>query len=175
MANTSTLGFSPERLARLLGITFDLAGGEARKNEADTIAQLLEMRLSGSLPLDTRVIDELPVIIGKLRDSLLPHGGKSLGDVLNDPESDLDMIKKVRRYAKKMASQKKTDVEHAVDVAVYFAAIANALVFHDVKITTHSYQSLETSLEKLIDKPWMSSDLTRLFAKARKVCKDRRS
>jgi len=171
MSKDSTLGLNPESMARLLGIALYSDSGEGKDDSAHTTAQLLKARLAGTLPLDTTVVEELPAILGQLRKDLMPLGGRTLGEVVTDSKSDLGAIKKIRRYAKKMASRKRTEADRAVAVAIYYAAIANALVFHDAKVTTHSYESLEASFAKLINKPWMAAELTRLFANALKLCR----
>ena len=171
MIKDSTLGLNPESLARLLGIALYSDSGEGKDDSAHTTAQLLKARLAGTLPLDTTVVEELPAILGQLRKDLMPLGGRTLGEVVTYPKSDLGAIKKIRRYAKKMASRKRSEADRAVAVAIYYAAIASALVFHDVKITTHSYESLEASFDKLLNKPWMVAELTRLFARALKLCR----
>ncbi len=171
MRKDSTLGLSPAKLARLLGITLGSGSGEKRRNSAQTTSELIQAHLAGTLPLDTTVIEELPAIIGRLRDDLIAHGGKTLGDVLTDPKSDLDTIKKVRQHAKRMAYRKNSGAKHAVAIAIYFAAIANALVFHSTKITTHSYRSLRVSFGDLAKRPWMPAELVKLLAKAHKMCR----
>jgi len=170
MRKDSTLGLNPESLARLLGIALYSDPDEGKDKSTDTTAQLLKARLAGTLPLDTTVVEELPAILGQLRKDLMPLGGRTLGEALIDPKSDLGVIKKIRRYAKKMASRKRSEADRAVAVAIYYAAIANALVFHDVKVTTHSYESLEASFAKLINKPWISAELNILFVRALKLC-----
>jgi len=167
MNKESTSGLNPVKLARLFGITLHSEGSKDRENSIENMAELIQAHLAGALPLDTAIIDELPVLIGRLQRDLSHHAGRTLGDVLTDSESDLEIIKKVRRYAKRMAARNR----HAVAITIYFAAIANALVFHQVKITTHSYESLETSFGNLVNKPWMPARLVRVFAKARKVCR----
>lgn len=174
MSKDSTLGLSPAKLARLLGITLDSKSDKERENPAPNISQLIQTHLAGTLPFDSTVIDELPAIIGRLHKDLMPHAGRTLGDVLTDPKSDLDTIKKVRRYAKRIAARKSSKAKHAVAIAIYFAAIANALTFHNVKITTHSYESLNASFDNLADKQWMPTELVRLFTKACKVCRKKR-
>ena len=171
MRKDSTLGLSPGKLARLLGITLDSESGDERKDFVRSASDLIQAHLAGTLPFETAVTDELPAIIGRLRDDLIAHGGKTLGDVLTDPKSDLDTIRSIRRYAKRMASRKSSKARHAVAIAIYFAAIANALTFHDVKITTHSYGSLRASFGNLAKKPWMPAELVRLFTKACKLCR----
>ena len=173
MNKDSTSGLSPEKLARLLGIALDFDSEEGNDVSPKTTAELLNARLEGMLPLDTTVVEELPAILGRLHKDLMPHGEKTLGEALIDSQSNLGTIKKIRRYAKKMASRKGTGTERAVAVAIYYAAIANALLFHNVKITTHSYELLKASFNKLIGKPWMSAELARLFAEACKLCRKR--
>lgn len=174
MNKDSTSGLSPERLARLLGIALDSDSEGGRDISAQTTAELLNARLDGMLPLDTTVVEELPAILGRLRKDLVPYGGKTLGTVLTDPKSNLAAIKKIREYAKKMASRKTSGAERAVAVAIYYAAIACALLFHNAKITTHPYELLEASFNKLIGKPWMSPELAQLFAKASKLCRKKK-
>ena len=170
MSRDSTSGLKPERLARLLGIALD-ADSEGSKNiSARTTAELLNAHLNGQLPLDTTAVEALPVILGRLQKDLVLQEGKTLGEVLMDPESELNAIKRIREHGKKMAARKGKGAERAVAVAIYYAAIANALLFHKAKITTHSYELLEASFAKLREKPWMCSELAELFAKACKVC-----
>ena len=171
MRKDSTLGLSPAKLARLLGITLDSGSGEVGENSTQNTSELIQAHLAGTLPFDTTVIEELPAIIGRLRNDLIAHAGKTLGGVLTDPESDLDTIKKVRQHAKKMASRRNSKAKHAVAIAIYFAAIANALIFHETKITTHSYESLKASFGDLAVKQWMPDELVRLFTKASKRCR----
>lgn len=173
MSKDSTLGLSPERLACLLGISLGSESDEEEENSAHSASQLIQARLAGTLPLDTTVVDELPAILGQLRKDLMPHGGRTLGEALTDPDSDLGIIKKIRKYAKKMTSRKVSEAERAVAIALYFAAIAHGLVFHDVKITTYSYDSLIGSFNKLIGKAWMPRKLRELYIQACEVCKGR--
>ena len=171
MSKDSTLGMSPERLARLLGVTLVSESDDDSNDSVQSTSQLIQAHLAGTLPLDTTVIDELPAIIGRLHKESTTRVGKSLGDVLTDPKSDLDTIKKIRRHAKRMAVRKSPKARHSVAIAIYFAAIANALIFHDVKITRHSDESLDGSFTKLVAKSWMPTELVQLFEKARKVCR----
>ena len=175
MNKDSTSGLSPERLARLLGIALDSDSEKGKDNSPQTTAELLNARLDGVLPLDTTVMEESPTILGRLQKDLLPHGGKTLGEVLTGPKSDLAAIKKIREYAKTMAARKGTGTERAVAVALYYAAIASALLFHNVKITTHSYKLLDASFDKLINKPWMSAELAQLFANACTLCRKKKT
>ncbi len=176
MNKDSTSGLSPKRLARLLGIGLESEQEKDRGKSDFNTAELLNVRLEGILPLDTTIVEELPAILGRLFRDFIPCDRKNLGQVLTNPKADLDTIQKIRGYAKKMASRKEPGAEKTVAVAIYYAAIANALLYHDIKITTHSYESLTDSFQRLSGKPWMSAELTGLLKKAcalcRKKCKD---
>jgi len=168
MDKDTTFGIKPEGLAGLLGIA--MAGKS--KAETDRVAgELLRARLAGTLPLDTAVVDALPAIIGRLNKELVPLSGRPLGEVLADPNTDPKTIKMIKDFGKKLASRKDSDADHAAGVVIYYAAIASALLFRDEKITQHSFASLACSFDLLLNKPWMPTELSRHFSKARKLCK----
>jgi len=171
MKKDTTLGLGPDKVARMLGISFDPDLDTEKGNPTKVAAQLLDAHLAGTLPLDTSAIDELPVLLGKLGGATTP----SLGQILTDANAPLDTIRKIRRYGKTIATRQSSEARQAVATTIYFAAIANALVFHDRKLTTYSYASLETSFGDLIDKPWMTADLVRLFKQAHTVCGNMKS
>ena len=167
--HTTTFGVGSEQLARLLGIGLDLDDHEhCSPNQAK--AALLRTRLSGTLPLDPAVVDALPAILGRVCRELLPMGGRSLGGVLLDSETGLDVLETIKDYGKKLVAGKDSEAEHAVSTAIYFAAIASALLFHDQKITSYTYPALAEAFSTLIDKQWLAPELARHLAKARRLC-----
>ena len=170
MSRNSTLGLNPERLARLLGVTLDSGSVEEGEDPIQGFSELIQAYLAGTLPFNGVVGGDLPPMIGGLRKDQGRHGEKTLGDVLTNPKSELNAIRNIRRYANSMASRKSSKIKHAVAKTIYFAAIAHALIFHDVKITTYSYESLRASFNALSEKPWIPSNLIELFVKARNVC-----
>jgi hypothetical protein len=164
----TTFGASAKGLANLLGIGMT---GKS-KAEADRVAgELLRARLAGTLPLDSVVIDALPAIIGRLGQELVPLSGKSLGEALLDPHTDSRTLTRIKAHGKKLAIRKDSDADHAAGVVIYYAAIASALLFRDEKITQHSFANLAYSFDLLLNKPWMPPELSRHFARARKLCK----
>ena len=165
---TTTYGLSPGTLERLLGIGVGDGSGEDAKA---TKEQLLCARLDGTLPLDTAVVRALPVLLGKLQKEMLPLGGKSLGDALLDPSTDLEDLKRVKDHAKQQAARKASESEHAVAIAIYYAAIASALLFCGERITAYSYEKLAASFDMLVDKRWIAPELARHLSKARKFCR----
>ncbi len=171
MAKYSILGLAPKKLAHLLGITFD-SGKERESDSKQNIEQMLADRLASPLSPDIAMLSDVSVESGRKDDDVEQHSATPLGDVLTARETDLGTIMKIRRYAKKMTAGKGPEAEH-VAVTIYFAAIANALLFHDAKITSYSYKALEISFNKLIKKRWMPRRLRRLFVDAAGACRNK--
>ena len=93
-----------------------------------------------------------------------------MGGVLLDSETGLDVLETIKDYGKKLVAGKDSEAEHAVSTAIYFAAIASALLFHDQKITSYTYPALAEAFSTLIDKQWLAPELARHLAKARRLC-----
>lgn len=170
MNKDSLLGLDPKRIGRLFGITFDshtqdIAGPD------DSTSGLLQACLAATASAETEGTGSWPGVIATLQEDPGFDPGRSLGDVLMDPTSDLDAVRKIRRYAKRRASREDSEAERNVATTIYFAAIASALLFHGVKITTYPYETLEASFNKLIAKRWMPAELAQFFVKAREACR----
>ena len=155
-----------------IGMAGEAPGDKASIDQA--AGELLRARLAGTLPLKTAVVDALPAILGKLGKDLLPLSGKSLGEVLLDESTDLKAVKAIKDYGKRLAARKDTEADHAAAIAIYYAAIASALLFHDERITSHGYEYLRASFEELAEEAWIPAGLTRHFSKARKMCEKKR-
>lgn len=171
MDNESTFGWGPEQIGRLLAVGADAGASEDERPPDRVTEDLLRDRLAGPLPLDKAVVDSLPVILGRLCRELLPLAGKPLGEVLLDPDTELSVLETVKDYGKGLPLGRKKGPEHAIAIAIYYAAIASALLYHDRKITEHSYENLEKSFAMLIDRRWLPPELSRHLAKAGKACK----
>ena len=169
MEEDLTSDLSPDQLADLLGITFDAPSNESNDAVTDTNAQLIEAQLVGTLALDTTVLNNLPTVVAQLDKDIFGGGGETLGKVLTDPGSDMEIISKIKRYAKNISLSKNSKNERAVALAVYYAAIANAALFHKVKITAHSHEVLKAQFRKFSGESWMSKELARLFAETVEV------
>lgn len=160
----------PHSVARLLGITLD--DEDARESHGEeTMGELLEAHLDRVWQADEGHRRAGP---GLIRQMLCRNGSpapQTLGELLRNRQTRLGTIKQIRDRAKAQAAREDSAAEHAVMTTIYFAAIANGLVYRHVKITTHSYASLESSFEKLIRKAWMPADLTELFRRAAKLCR----
>jgi len=99
--------------------------------------------------------------------------GETIRQLLANPTTDMQLINKIKEHGKILSQNAKTEAEHDTANALYYAAIAHALVYHNTKITKFSYDELEKSLNVFIDKDWISKDLSELFKKAVKYCLDK--
>lgn len=165
----STLGIPPERVARLLAIgTEGPYPGPESADEAS--ARLLRDRLAGPLPLEESVVDALPVVLGRFCREVLPMAGRPLGEILADSTASRDALELIKDYGKILSHRHRDTAQQSVAIAIYYAAIAAALVHHGHKITAHSYEKLATAFGRLIEKKWMEDDMARLFAQAKDIC-----
>ena len=150
MDDKTTHELSAEQLKKLLGICEE---GAPRKRD-DSGMEIIHT-LQRLLEQPSRLV-----------------GGRAPGQVLLDPKADASHVLVVKEQAKRLARGKCSPDELASLNAIYYAAIASALVFHHEKITRHTYQTLKTSFGKLMERPWMPAELVKLFAQARKRCNE---
>ena len=166
----STFAPKPEQLASLLSIGIREEAKEGEAQDAQTMREWLRNGLASQLPLDTADAGSLPVVLGRPCPELMALAGRSLGEVLLDPQTDLSVLKTIKEYGKTLSARASKGPSRAGAVAIYYAAIASAVLFHHEKITEHSYKSLARSFQMLIEKPWMAPELVGLFIEVRKAC-----
>ena len=164
----STYGSDPAGLAEMLGMGADDDSPDMTPNEARE--DLLGRRLKGTLPLTQKQADELAVLVGELRERL-PMKGRALGEALLDEETEPAVLAVIKEHGKALSQAAGCEVERDVGLAIYYAAIAGAILFHDERITSYPYSALADAFSRLIDKRWMDPKLARHFAKARRKCR----
>ncbi|UCE50010.1 MAG: hypothetical protein JSW47_07595 [Phycisphaerales bacterium] len=142
------------------------------KEEKDRASVLLDV-LASKLPVDPALLESLPPILRALSEDLQSVSGLPLGDLLQDSKTRMAIIRRIKDFAKELGSSVKDKIERDVALAVYFAAIASALLFHGVKISGYSYEELGQSFDTLSRHDWVPPDLSRLFKKARKYCSNK--
>ena len=167
----STYGSDPAGLAEMLGMG---AGGRQDEHMTSTEARedYLARQLRSTLPLTREQAAKLADVAMQFRQGL-PLGGRAVGEALLDEQTQLAELTQIKEHGKAMSVSGETEVERDGGLAIYFAAIASALLHHDTRITTYSYAALVDGFGRLIDKRWMDPKLARHFAKARKLCKKR--
>ena len=161
-----TGGMPSDGLAGLLGI-----GLEADENGGHNVDEQkearLRARLAGTLPLKEGGGGALPGFSGRV----VPPDSGAIGQLLLDSDTPLKTFQTAKEYAKGLSGAIGSETERAAATAIYVAAIAGALLFHNEKITTHGYADLADHFGALIEKRWMDPKLVKHFAKAREVCR----
>lgn len=166
-------GVKPEQLRRLFNIGRDTKEPDEGMEGNQQKAEILCRSLSQTLPLDKFQMDMLPSTLSQLCHSMGMLAGETISELLSNPSTNIAAIKRIKRYSKELSAQAQSAAENDVAIAIYYASIAHALVFHNRRITRFSYEKLETSFAHLIKEKWIPKDLSNLFKAAGKCCKEK--
>lgn len=127
--------------------------------------------LDRELPLDPATPHSIPAVLNRPCDELLAATRRTVSQLLLDSKTDLAVMKALKDYCKALARLAGREARRTAATVIYYAAIANALVFHQHKITQHSYEKLHEAYAELEQKPWIPSELKELFKKAQAICR----
>ena len=144
-----------------------------RKQSTDKVERKEDMLydvLMRTLPVEPLVVESLPSVIKGLSPRLHSLAGQPIVELLKNPATDIDTIRKIKQYAKESGTATDSEDEKDVFLAVYYAAIASALIFHNDKITQHSYSDLEQFFHSFTQKDWILYEFVSLFTRAREYC-----
>ena len=168
-----TFSLSPEKLAHLFSIGSDLHDNDCEINRNQKRAELLCDRIEESLPVDPAAVEMLPKALGKQRNTISAIVGYPIGTLLHDNKTGLYILKKIKDYGKKLSKCAKSQDEHDIANAIYYAAIAGSILYHNRRITKFSYKDLGRSFNVWSHKDWIPQALRNLFAEACQYCEDK--
>ena len=171
--DTTSFGLEPEQVQRLFNIGGDVKDPDKKMDRHQGKDEMLHRRLAETLPLDKFQIDMLPAVLGKLCHTMGLLAGETLLSLALNPVTDMTLIERIKRYGKELSARAKSKDEHEVATAIYYAAIASALAFHDTRMSRFSYQKLATAFSRLIREEWISSELCVLYKIAHKYCEEK--
>ena len=174
MKKRTAYGLGPDQLARLLCMGLQSTGCRKGADSGLMAAQMLQQMLSAELPLDPSQPDSLPTVLNWPPDQVLAAAGRTMSDLLLDSGTHLAVFKTLKEYAKGLIRGGAEDAKGAAATVIYYAAIAGTLVFHNQRITEHSYEKLHDAYDKLLQKPWIPHELKNLFERARTICGEQR-
>ena len=167
----TTFGLSRYELDRLKQVSSDFG-------EAEQIADPDQLRTEFLQDMSAQVLSEEPSALKYLPAALrlmidLPDSSqKSVGEVVLNEKIHIHMVRKVKDYAKKLSVSTTSAAEKDAATAIYYAAIANALVFKDARITRYSYKTLKDKFSSLCEKPWLPPEFIEIFKKACSFCQN---
>jgi len=167
---SSTFGLSPKTITRLLRIGVRPGSGKRHNRADDQKAAFLQRWIDNALPADavpTRASQE--VTEGeqeqKLFDTWIQWPIKKLLAVKTHP----DMMTAMKDYAKARVASSRNEVDREVATVLYYAAIANAYVYHRQMITRHAAGHVGRALSMLKDKEWINPMIRDLFHKGTRM------
>ena len=162
-----TSGLGPDKLHRLLQICSEAepAGEQIESDQRKT--ELLQDFLAESLPFEAPK-SSLSEQLTTLCNIFGITSEESIGDLLTHPKTDVRLLRMIKDYFKKSKCAD-PEARHAA-TTIYYAAIAYALVVHNLKITTFSLKDLHNSFSFLANTEWIPPILSSLFGRARDYC-----
>ena len=160
-----------EQKTRLLSLGLDSEPPEDDTDMEEKKADLLYEVLSHPMPVNTSVANSLPTALRGLCKRLHSIAGEPLGGLLQNPERGISIIKEVKEYAKQSGTSAKSEIESDIFLVIYYGTIANALLFHNQKITQHSYKDLEQFFCSFTQKGWVLEEIKDLFGRAQTHCR----
>lgn len=170
---TTTFGLDSDKVARFFRIGSEDHEVEGKQTADELKAELLRDRLAETLALyETKTGDvsrsqtRMSKVIGDL-------AGEPIGAFLSNSKTDLRILRRIKNHGRELSEFARSKPERHVANTIYYAAIATAVLFHDTRITAHSYVDLGRSLRRLVKETWISESLTRLFEKAAIIIEER--
>jgi len=167
----TTYGLNREKVVRILRIGSEKEELEHEPLIQESTAELLRDQLAQPFQSDFTLdfcsseLSQIPCQPA----ALIPL--ETIGDLLCDHKTTTSVLKRLKKFGRSLFTKGKNAPQRDVGLAIYYSAIANALIFHDVRITRLSYLDLHRSFLDLADKEWMSPQLQSLFQRAHEYCK----
>jgi hypothetical protein len=164
----STFGLSLKKVMELLNIGSDVH--QTQENPEQQKADLLSDRLGDTLPLYYSTEQRPATKLRRLGQTIAALAGEPIGKLLQDPTTDVSIIRMTKDYGRKLSAGAKSEAEHHTANTIYYAAIAHALVHHNQKISKLSYEDLRESFCQLSREDWIPKNLRDLFSRASEYC-----
>ena len=164
--DSSTFGLVPDKLAKLWTIGGDQEGDGIERTDDQIRSELLHDFLAEKMPVDQALAQILPDVLAQMCEEIKPFTGNSFSQLILNPDSDLLVLKRIKDFSKEWRKKAASALERDVIAAIYYAAIASALVYHGQRITSFSRDALKKTFSSLIAKKWLTGDLKALFKKA---------
>ncbi|MEJ2702732.1 MAG: hypothetical protein P8Z79_09860 [Sedimentisphaerales bacterium] len=155
--------------ARLLRLAMEVP--DSVSEGTDQRSDLLYDFLKCPLPQEESLANFIPAPVKGFLETTGSFRGAPMADLLADPTTQVSIIERIKEYAKQSGMSVKSEGQTDVLLSVYYAAIAHALLFHDKKLSEHSYGHLISAFQALAEKEWVSLVLRQLFSKAHEHCR----
>ena len=159
-------GLSPKSITQLLRIGSRQRRERTIKSSAGAKVDLLRQWLNQCLPAEALPTRASHGADGGDADDLLDNWVHVTIGRLLEAKTNLEMVVALKDYTKAQVASTQIGAERDVAMAVYYASIANARVYHGQMITSHSSGHLNKAFAVLSQKKWIADVLKDLFSLA---------
>ena len=166
----NTFGLGTQEISQLLRVASEEMPEVSRTAEKDDMGAALRERLAEHLPPDAPALKSLPEQLGDLKTMIATLASETLSELLADSKTPIEAFIAVKDHAKRWSKTAQSQASHHSANALYYAAIAGALVFRQQKITKFADEDLRQSFTQLRDTKWIPGKLRRLFDAAGQSC-----
>jgi hypothetical protein len=166
----TTTTLSPNGLATLLALGKEVGDTPEEDNALGLSGELLAVLLARKLSLEKTDSYAPCCVLRRSCEELRQCAGRSLRDTILSRGTDLPTLMTLKNYGKTLVRAAESEPEKAASTAIYYAAIAAALVYHQQRITSLPDPQLSDGLSVLAAKVWIPDELKALYRKARDVC-----
>jgi hypothetical protein len=169
---TTTFGLTPGKISDLLKICAEFSSNDADMDTKQKKIELLQDRLSETLLMGLSENNPLSEKLTQLCNISGITSGETIRNLLLNPGTDIELIRKIKEHGKNLFQNAKTEIERDTADSIYYATIAHALIYKDLRITKFSYEELEKALSFFAQAGWISKDLLDIFNTAIQYCHD---
>ena len=168
----TTHGLNPEKVIELLNLgkeEGDMNPGDIDQHKLQKISE----KLNETIPIYYSAEQNPSGKLEYLRHTIAVLSGESIRELLQNPKTDIVLIRMIKNYGRKLSNSAESEDEHQISNTIYYAAIAHALVFHNLKISNHSYEKLKNAFYRLSEETWIPKNLINLFIKGAELSNNR--
>jgi hypothetical protein len=155
--------------ARQLGDLLSL-GKTGKAPKPGSKGRALEQMLASLISLNPAEPGSISQVLGRPCDELRACAGRTVAEAVLGGQAEAAALETLKNYGKKLAKKGDSEANRAAAAALYYTAIAAALVFHARKITELSFDKLKKGLTELESRNWVTADVKALLARAREKC-----
>jgi len=166
----TVLGLGPGNVRQFLDACLASPSPDGKVRETDRLAQLLQEQLAEKCPVSRVIARSGSWLLDRLQEKVRLDLSQPVRAVLLDDPTDLGTLRDIKDRYKKWAEKAPDKGMQRVYTAIYFAAIARALVAHAQRITRHAPAYLIQSFAVLAGEPWMASAVRDLYLEAKRIC-----
>ena len=166
---TTIFGLDPKKVANLLNIAKE--DNVAPVDENQYKSELIIEKLNETVPIYFSTDQNPTKKLQPLRHTIAVLSGEPIGKLLDNPKTDIKLIRMIKDYGRKLSEKPKPETERQITKTISFAAIAHAFVYHNIKISSDSYEKLRKDYNRLSKETWIPKNLFDLFIEAAEYCK----